>query len=127
MEYACRCHANQGHGQRASEWSQRLIGHAPDRAAYRFLDALLCQERGDDRRAAARFREAIYLEPEFLLAHFALGNLARGAGRADESQRHFRNVLDLLGPMDDESLVDHCEGMTAGRLKELVGAVQRRR
>jgi len=56
-------------------------------------------------RRAARCTGRSYLRPDFALAHFALGNLARAEVRNTEANRHYANALHLLrGCPPDELL-----------------------
>ncbi|MGB9092803.1 MAG: tetratricopeptide repeat protein [Gallionella sp.] len=63
---------------------------------------------------------AHYLDPDFVLAHFALGNLHQSQGRYREARRYFGNVLLLLrrNHLPDEILPE-ADGLTAGRLAEI--------
>jgi chemotaxis protein methyltransferase CheR len=65
----------------------------------------------------------VYLQPEFALAHFALGNLARADSRSSAANKHFENALHLLhGCLPDQQLPES-EGITAGRLREINGTL----
>ena len=73
--------------------------------------------------AAARFLSrlrALYLDPGFVLAHFDLGNLALRQGKPAEARKHSENALRLLRRQRPEELVLESEGITAGRLGELI-------
>jgi chemotaxis protein methyltransferase CheR len=85
-----------------------------------YLHALILQELGLLAEATRALHQSIYLEPEFVLGHFALGNLALQAGRCKESRKHFENVLLLLAHYRPEDIVPHSEGLPAGRLREIV-------
>ena len=54
---------------------------------------------------------------------FALGNLARSAGRRQEADKHFTNVLHLLDRYQQDDLLPESEGMTAGRLAEIINSL----
>jgi chemotaxis protein methyltransferase CheR len=85
-----------------------------------YLRALILQEMGLPAEATRALHQSIYLDPEFVLGHFALGNLALQAGRRKESKKHFENVLLLLAHYRPEDTVPHSEGLPAGRLREIV-------
>ncbi len=70
-------------------------------------------------------RRAIYLEPEFALAHFALGNLMRRMGKATQAARHFDNALAIVARMDGEQVLHESEGMTAGRLARIIESMSK--
>jgi len=90
-----------------------------------YLRALILQELDLPAEATRALHQSIYLEPEFVLGHFALGNLALRAGRRKESRKHFENVLFLLAHYRAEDTVPHSEGLSVGRLREIaIGAAQ---
>jgi chemotaxis protein methyltransferase CheR len=55
-----------------------------------------------------------------VLAHFALGNLARARDGHSEAERHFANALRVLRPMPPDELLPEADGLTAGRLSEII-------
>jgi chemotaxis protein methyltransferase CheR len=56
----------------------------------------------------------------FVLAHFALGNLHQSQGRYREAERYFGNVLLLLRRHPQDEILPEADGLTAGRLVEIV-------
>ena len=72
--------------------------------------------------AAQEWQRAIYLDHGFVLAHFALGNLARNAGRRTEADRHFQNALQLLNRIRYDDGLAAAAGLTAGALAESIAA-----
>ncbi len=69
------------------------------------------------------FQKALYLDQNFVPAHFALANLTRTLDSAETSRRHFRNVLQLLERYRDEDSIPETEGLTAARLRAIVLAL----
>jgi chemotaxis protein methyltransferase CheR len=61
----------------------------------------------------------VYAEPQFVLGHFALGNVTLKHGSHKESQKHFENVLLLLAQYGPEDIVPESDGLPAGRLIEM--------
>jgi chemotaxis protein methyltransferase CheR len=72
----------------------------------------------------ALLREAIYLDRNFVLAHFALGNLHRRRGRITQARRHMANAAALLSSHEPDDALPEAEGMTAGWLSELIHAAR---
>jgi hypothetical protein len=58
-----------------------------------------------------------------VLAHCALGHLARRQGRAHESARHFRNALRAIDAWAPEDAAREFEGMDVLRLAEVIRAI----
>ncbi len=118
-----RCLANQGRRQSALAWSRKAIAAGKLNPAHRYLHALILQEEGRLEAAAAALQQALYLDPDFALAHYTLGNLLLAAGKRRESVKYHRNAFDILTRRPPEEELPESEGMTAGRLAELIGAV----
>ena len=87
-----------------------------------FLRATILQELNREGESVASFKGALYLDPDFVLAHFALGNLAIRQGDVRTGRRCFENVLSLLTARHEEDILPESEGLTAGRFKEIIHA-----
>ena len=123
MELLARTLANQGRLVEAADWCEKAIGRDRLNAGCHFLCAMIEQERGQLSQATESLRRVLYLDPEFVLAHFALGNLARMEGKRKGSEKHFANTLSLLKALRPETVLPHSEGMTAGRLTEIIHSI----
>ena len=122
---ARRC-ADAGNLEEALEWGERAI--ATDRLdpANHYVRAAILRERGDTEAAAHSLERALYLDPEFVLAHFALGNLRLAQRRGREARRHLANALELARRRAPGEALDQSEGLTAGRLADIIGKLQQR-
>jgi len=89
-------------------------------ATERYLRAIVLQELGKLDDARRLFQQALYLAPDFVVAHIALGNLARGIRDTAGARRHFDNALALLRLRSPTELLAESDGLTAGRLTEIV-------
>ncbi len=89
-----------------------------------YLKAVIFEELGESEKAAAAFRNAVFLEPDFVLAHFGLGNLMRRAGRAAEANRCFEAALVLARRLKPDDVMSEAEGLTAGRMAEMIEALR---
>lgn len=116
----CRALANQGDLVAAQAWCDRWVAACKLEPAGHYLRAVVLLERGELEEARLCLQRAIYLRADFVLAHFALGNLARTRGRADEARRHFANTLRLLREVPPDEELPEGDGLTAARLAELV-------
>lgn len=65
----------------------------------------------------------LYLDSGFALAHFALGNVELSRGRRREAKRHFTNALATLRAHPHGEILPESEGLTAGRLAEIIASV----
>jgi chemotaxis protein methyltransferase CheR len=122
LALAARAHANQGQLVEALAGCDQAITADKLNPALRYLRALILQEQRQVDEARASLREALYLDPRFILAHFALGNLASRQARPREAAKHFENTLALLHTCRPEEGLPEGEGLTAGRLAEMIRA-----
>jgi chemotaxis protein methyltransferase CheR len=113
-----RAYANQGNLSQALLWTARWIDSNKVEPAAHYLHAK--GERHDARRA---LQSAVFLQPDFPLAYFALGNLARADGRPAEADKHFANALRSLRRRPPEEPLPDSDGMTVGRLVQTINAL----
>ena len=92
-------------------------------AGHHYLLAVILQEMRRLEEAVEAFRKALYLDQDFILAHFSLGMLLGELGREEESRRGFENALAGLAKLDRGKVVPESEGLTAGRLTEIIQAM----
>ena len=85
---------------------------------------MILQERGQVEEAAKSLQRALYLDQDFVLAHFALGNLYKQQGKIKESDRHFKTALVLLRMFKNDEILPESEGITAGRLSEIITSIK---
>ena len=122
--HRARTCANQGKLADAIEWCEQAIAADKLDPASHYLLATIRQEQGQGDAAAQALKRALYLDPEFVLAHFALGNLCLSRGRHRDAERHFGNALALLRAQPHDEILPESEGLTAGRLLEIIMSVQ---
>lgn len=111
--------ANQGKLAEALAWCDKAIAVDKLAALVHYLRATILQEQSSIPEALLALRHAVYAEPQFVLGHFALGNLTLKHGTPKESQKHFENVLLLLARYRPEEIVPESDGLSAGMLIEM--------
>lgn len=119
-----RACADEGRLAEAIEWCEKAIAADKLNPAHYYLLATIEQEQGQSEAAERSLGRALYLEPDFALAHFALGNLCLSGGRQREARRHFDNALTLLRACPADALLPESDGLSAGRLVEIIASVQ---
>ncbi len=87
-----------------------------------YLQATIFQEQNRDAEAIVSFKRTIFLDPEFLMGHFALGNLLHQQGKKQVARKHFENALLILAKFHQNAILQDSEGLTAGRMREIVSA-----
>lgn len=123
MALLARLFANQGKLREALGWCERAISADKLSPTFRYLFATILQEQARHEEAVNSLRQALYLDPNFVLAHFMLGNLARQQQKFKESERHFANALTILRAYPRGEALPESDGMTAGRLAEIITAM----
>lgn len=124
MVLLARAYANYGKSAPALEWCEKAIAVDMLNPGCHYLHAMILQERGQVKEAVKSLQRAIYLDQDFVLAHFALGNLSRQQGKMKESDRFFENALALLGGFGKDEILPESEGITAGRLSEIITSIK---
>jgi chemotaxis protein methyltransferase CheR len=119
-----RLHANQGMLDEALSWCDKAIGSEKVDPRHHYLRAAILQELGRSQDAAESLKHTLYLDPDFVPAHLALGNQLLRQDKRNDARRHFRIAFELLRNAPQDELLPELEGMTAGRLKEVVLAAQ---
>lgn len=120
-----RALANQGRLDDALMWCDRWVAAHKMDAAGHYVRAAVLLELGQPHEARRSLQRSLYLESTFVLAHFALGHLARSCGQDAQAGKHFANALQLLGRLPPDEVLPESDGLTAGRLIETIRANER--
>jgi chemotaxis protein methyltransferase CheR len=115
-----RDHADQGELREALEWADHALADDKLNPAIHYLRANILLALEDKAEAEVSFERAIFLDSDFALAHFTLGVLARADGRHTRARRYFDNTLSIVAQMDPHRVLVESDGMTAGRLGEII-------
>ena len=114
--------ASQGDLAQAEQLCRRAIDADKLNHIHRYLYATIVLEEGRESDAARSLQEAVYLDPDSPLHHFLLANLAQRQGRKREAGKCFSRTLRLLEQFPPDKVVPESDGMTAGRLREIIQA-----
>ena len=87
-----------------------------------YLSAGIARERADYAAATDFYRQALFLDADFVMAHFSLATLLRQMGRKGAA-RHLQNVITLLESLEDDAVLPHAEGLSAGRLLDIASSL----
>jgi chemotaxis protein methyltransferase CheR len=85
-----------------------------------FLRASILQDMNKNHEAVKSFKQAVYIDPDFIMGHFALGNLFILQGRILKAKQHFENVLGLLMNYTDNDIVEGSEGLSVKHIREII-------
>ncbi len=112
--------ADEGRLLEAIELCEKAIRTDKLNASLYYLKATVLLEADHSDEAAVCLRQAIYIDRDFVLAHFALGHLMHQQERAKEARKHFEAVCSLLANYGLEEILPESGGISAGRLMEII-------
>lgn len=91
--------------------------------ALHYLQATILQEMGRADDAVAALKRAIYIDQDFVIAHFSLGYLLQHQEKHREAVKHLKKARLLLQSSAHEDVPPEAEGISAGRLIELIDII----
>jgi chemotaxis protein methyltransferase CheR len=115
-----RAYANQGRLELAAEWCRKAIDANKLNPSSYYLQATILQEQGYTERAVKSLKKCLYIDQDYILAHFTLGNILFQSRDIKRSKKHLDEALKGLKKFEDEQVVSVEESLTAGRLKEII-------
>jgi len=80
------------------------------------LHGILLAEAGRHSDAAVAARQALYLSPQYAIAHLALGDALSRTGEVGDARRAFKNAETLLVGLPPDALVPGGDGVKAAQL-----------
>ena len=126
LALAARCYANLGRYDEARELCEGSIRLERLNPHSHYLLSMIREQAGDEEGAITSLKQALYLDHDYLLAYFALGNLFRKRGDRQEAEQSFGNALRLLQRLDPNEAIADTKGMTAGMLTHLIKGISPR-
>ena len=123
LECSKRAHdfANQGQLEEALHWTEKALTVSRFDAELYQLKATILQEQGRIQEAYVALRTAVAIDSSSVMAHFAIGCLGlHRASMAIEARNSMRIALELLEDRDENEILPGAEGLTAGRLRDVM-------
>lgn len=118
--FAIRLLANLGQLEEALSLCNEAIASYKLSPGLYFLQASILQEMDKSSAAIASLKKAIYINPDYIMGHFTLGNLYNQQGNGRNTKRHFENVLDLLDKCNDDDILPESEGLSVKYIREII-------
>ena len=111
-----RAEADSGALEAARETLREALRAHPTAAPLHHLDGLVARALGDPAAAEAALRRALYLDRDFVAAHYHLGLLLLGRGAAEAGRRSIANADRLARALPGGTVLEEGDGMTAETL-----------
>ena len=92
-----------------------VVTRTPDAVA-RYFAALDALANGDRDLAERAFRDALYLDRSFAMAHYQFGHYLLAQGRQPDGKRSLTNALRVAAALDPATELAEGDGMTAGAM-----------
>jgi chemotaxis protein methyltransferase CheR len=117
--------ADQGKLAEALELCEKALDFDKLDPEMHYLRAIIYNERNNHEETIASLKRALYVTSEFIPANFLLGNLLLRRGNTAAGKRYLMYVLELLRNRPHEDILPESEGLTVGRLREIIEATMR--
>jgi chemotaxis protein methyltransferase CheR len=111
--------ADRGEWDMAAHRCTELLRTDSCNAAAHYYDALVQLYAGRSAGAELALKRAVYLDPNFALAHYQLGLMHKEAHEVDRCAKSFANALSALGAVPDDAPASPCGRITARELQDL--------
>lgn len=97
-----------------------VSGDESPTAEFFHAKALQAIESGDQRNAMQHLKRVVYLNPDFILAHYLMGVLQSAQNKHSEAARQFSVAGELLAALDGDDIVPGSDGLSAAYLQESI-------
>jgi chemotaxis protein methyltransferase CheR len=104
----------------AEKWIDVAIANRELAPESHYLRGIALQEQGRLEEALEAFRRSVFLDHTFVLGHFAAAGVFGRTGQTSRAQKSLAAVADLLEGKPADMPLPEGDGLTVGRLMELV-------
>ncbi|MBE0648256.1 MAG: tetratricopeptide repeat protein [Bacteroidales bacterium] len=118
-----RTKANLGKLKEAGELCERAIQLDKLNPALHYLMATVMHEQGNDEKAINLLNRSVYLDYDFTLAWFLLGNLWMRAGNYESGKKSYKQAMISLAKLPPDDILPESDGITVERFKEILNAI----
>lgn len=124
LAMAAKSFANQGDIENARVLIERVLQLEKLDPELHFFYGTLLQEGGNLPEAIKAYKKALFLDQNFVLGYYALGNALMTLGNQEEALRNLRNALHLF-EKDPELQMYETKGISASFLKKIITSLQK--
>jgi chemotaxis protein methyltransferase CheR len=113
-----RQQADRGEWEKSARSCEHLLKKDNLNPAVHFYHGLILEQMNRYAEAEQSLRRAIYLDRQFIMAHYHLGLFLQDRGDPRRAVRSFENVLELLDGQGEAGTIADGDGITAAELKQ---------
>ncbi|MCU0474038.1 MAG: hypothetical protein MUC93_11870 [Bacteroidales bacterium] len=118
--FAIRLLANQGYLSEALSLCNKAIASEKLAPGFYFMRASILQEMDKTSEAITSLKQGIYIDPDYVMGHFILGNLFIRQRNSKNAKRYFKNVLDLLNGRANDDILPESDGLSVKYIREII-------
>ncbi|MFA6401953.1 MAG: CheR family methyltransferase [Salinivirgaceae bacterium] len=115
-------YANRGKLTEALKLCEKAIAANKTDLRLHYLYATILKENNRFDDAIASLKRAIYLDTDFILAYYSLGNIYQQRGNVKSAKKQYQTVITLLNNHNRDDIIFESEGLTTGRFREIINA-----
>jgi len=108
----------------AEKWIDVAIANRELAPEAHYLRGIVLQEQSRLDEALEAFRRSVFLDATFALGHFAAAGVFGRTGQSARAQKSLATVAELLAGKPADMVLPEGDGLTVGRLMELVALQQ---
>lgn len=113
--------ANEGKLKEALEMIEKGLEKDKCNPLFHYFKALVLEELTLSQEAISELNKTIYLDPNFILAYFSLGNIAINQQRLGSARKYYSIVLSLIKQYHPEDEIPGSEGyLTMARMQDII-------
>jgi chemotaxis protein methyltransferase CheR len=112
--------ANKGHLEEALLTCNEVILSYKLVPGLYLLRASILQELEKGNEAIKSLKQSIYIDPDYIMGHFTLGNLFLRQGNIKYAKRYFNNVLELLNTISGDDILAESDGLSANYIRGII-------
>lgn len=121
-----KSHANLGNIDTALSICEESIKNNKLDSKLYFLYANILLNKDNLDEAINALKKAIFIDSEFALAYYSLANSLIKKGNLVAGLKNYENAITELEKLNSEELIPEAEGITAGRLKEIINSTMQK-
>ena len=115
-----RAYANLGYWEEAEHWCREAIRVDKLALDAYYTLALVLQHQGQHAQAIDAMKKVVYIDRHHVPAHFGLADLYHANGQLPRALKSLDNARRLLEGQAEDALVSGTEGITVGRLRDVI-------